>query len=327
MARKLTPYPLPSGRADGWSCLQSSVGRPRRDGRGHGAAWRPSGGHGGRSHRRKGSTFHHPRFTSPRPEVTPSHLILGLGVPCGGVHIRAPSWSGGGEGRRPSCQPPGDTRPRVSHRCASGAVPFMPRPGPRCHLRQLPQTPCTQCFHAGRAQGKHGRLGSTLRTQRLTLEGKRERFLSQLERPLQWGFCGRSPPGVMAAGGPWGRRLGRCGDGDGSAPILSLSGPSLPTPLGPGGSDLSLSSLQGWGPCWLSPERALGLPDSVPLHHSEPGSWAAGVGTQGGSGRDRHSWHGRGCTETRASCPRWGPAARGPAWGGGDARGRTGSRD
>lgn len=69
-------------------------------------------------------------------------------------------------------------------------------------------------------------------------------------------------------------------------PILSLSGSSLPTPLGPGDSDLSLNSLQGWGRCRLSPERALGLPDSVPLHHSEPGSWATGVGTQGGCGRD-----------------------------------------
>lgn len=83
----------------------------------------PAPGHGGRSHRKKGSTFRRPRFTSTRPEVTPQSLYSWPGG-----HLRRGAhsssfleWGRGGEaprlpapwghpdsvfwGRCPSCSP------------------------------------------------------------------------------------------------------------------------------------------------------------------------------------------------------------------------------
>lgn len=41
----------------------------------------------------------------------------------GGVHILAPSWRGGGEGKRPTCQPPGDPQTRC---VGDGALNVLP---------------------------------------------------------------------------------------------------------------------------------------------------------------------------------------------------------
>lgn len=115
----------------------------------------------------------------------------------------------------------------------------------------------------------------------------------------------------------------------GGAPILTLSKPSLPTPLGPRDSDLSSSSLQGlWGGGRrrLGPERATGLPDSVEPHCPELGSWGVGVGTHGGAGRGTAGRAGgdrdQGPPSSLGTCgPRTSPG------GGGVAGGRMGSRD
>lgn len=137
----------------------------------------PAPRHGGRSHRKKGSTFRRPRFTSPRPEVTPQSLN---------------SWPGVGEGRGGALAASPLGTPRL---CVLGAVPFT-SPAPRWPRDAgLPQarsavsiSSCTQGFHAGRTQGKHGRSG--LRYGHDTdSRRKRGAFLPQLERHPWWGFC------------------------------------------------------------------------------------------------------------------------------------------
>jgi len=76
---------------------------------------------------------------------------------------------------------------------------------------------------------------------------------------------------------------------------------------------------------WLSPDRAMELPDAVEPHHPEAGSWVAGVGTHGGAGRGTG---GRAGGDRDQGLPSL-LGTRGPrtAGGGGDAGGRTGSRD
>lgn len=94
LARKLPPYPLPSGRADGWSCPQSLVGQPQPQ--------------------EEGQHLPPPAVHTPQARGHPQSLNSRPGgSPVGGVHILAPSWSGGGEapqlpapwGHRTPCLP------------------------------------------------------------------------------------------------------------------------------------------------------------------------------------------------------------------------------
>lgn len=156
----------------------------------------PAPGHGGRSHRKKGSTFRRPRFTSTRPEVTPQSLYSWPGGHLrGGVHILAPSWSGGGEGRRPGCQPPGDTQTL----CFGGGALHVPPPrgGRETRVSPRPALPPPSApahtvhtrFSCGMRTGKARALGVYTTDTDTYSRRKKGAFLPQLERHPRWGFC------------------------------------------------------------------------------------------------------------------------------------------
>lgn len=108
LAGKLPLVPRPRGR------LTASPGPPRSVGpcRAGGAARRPSA-RTRTPESQAGRTLCRPQSTSPGQGSRPQSLKSWPGGHLWGrVHILAPSWCGGGEGRRPTCQPPGDPQTR-----------------------------------------------------------------------------------------------------------------------------------------------------------------------------------------------------------------------
>lgn len=115
LAGKLPLVPCPRGRLTAFPGPPRSVG-PCRAG---GAARRPSA---------RATDARVAGRTAPsaaRGSHPPGQGSWPGGHPWGRVHVLAPSWCGGGEGRRPTCQPPGDPQTRC---VGDGALHVSPMP-------------------------------------------------------------------------------------------------------------------------------------------------------------------------------------------------------
>lgn len=180
------------------------------------------------------------------------------------MHILAPSWSGGGTPRQAVGEKGTLCLPALFFGgCALNFPPVMwPRDtGPPRPLATSASSRRHRAHHVscGTLAGKHrqetlsrvhGARGSTLRTLGFTLEGRKEGSFPQLERHPRWASADGHPRG--RGWGPWG------GSWAGVATcLLTLSGPGLPTLLGPG----ALTRVRvhsGLGCCRLSPELGFG---------------------------------------------------------------------